>query len=228
MRVFMKKRRNIRREMTSQWFNQRPELDGKVRKPSQTTSTWRFGTLPGSLWIIAERKATFAVGAASPSASGRALRLHTGDLRLLRRQVMHARRTLMNSVTASVPVYLSNQPLDRRNESPVWRSVLSLYNFRPHFPQRPLNLTAIWWFAAITVHSWVKINLWDSSLGQGFEDTLDFVLVTITYCDSSICRRYPSYNLRREHGQGIQYHPAKIQGRGKNRNSTTWRPSDQK
>lgn len=134
----------------------------------------------------------------------------------------------LNPVTAPVPVYLSNQPVDRRNESPVWHSLRSLYNFRPHFPQRPLNLTAIWRFAAITVHSWVKINLRDSSLGQGFEGTLDFVLVTITYCDSSICRWYPSYNLHREYGQAIQYQPVEIQGWGKNRNSTTWRPSDQK
>lgn len=44
------------------------------------------------------------------------------------------------------------------------------YNFRPRFPPRPLNLTAIWRFSAITIHSWVKINLWDASLGQGFED----------------------------------------------------------
>lgn len=67
--------------------------------------------------------------------------------------------------------YLSNQ-LVEWSEVEEWEScvtpALSLYNFRPHFPQRPLNLTAIWRFAPITIHSWVKINLWDSSLGQGF------------------------------------------------------------
>lgn len=89
------------------------------------------------------------------------------DMKPLQRQVMHVSRTLMNSNQSLVPVYLSNQPMDRRNESPVWHSLRSLYNFRPRFPQRPLNLTAIWRFAAITVHSWVKINLRDSSLGQG-------------------------------------------------------------
>lgn len=100
--------------------------------------------------------------------------LPAGDMRQLQGQVMHGREQNpheLKAATASVPVYLSNQPVDRRNEGPVWHSMLSLYNFRPNFPQRPLNLTAIWWFAAITVHSWVKINLWDSSLGQGFEDT---------------------------------------------------------
>lgn len=88
----------LRREMSFLWFNQRPELDGKVRKSSQTTCTWRFVTLPGSLWIITERKVTFAVRAASPSwtsASGGVF--HAGDTRLLRRQVMHVSRTLMNS-----------------------------------------------------------------------------------------------------------------------------------
>lgn len=71
------------------------------------------------------------------------------------------------------PVYLPNQLVEeRRNERPVWHQPFSLYNFRPHFPPRPLNLTAIWWFAAITIHDWVKINLWDASSGQGFEDAL--------------------------------------------------------
>lgn len=68
--------------------------------------------------------------------------------------------------------YLPNQLQEQgRNERPVWHQ-LSLYNFHPHFPPRPLNLTAIWRFAAITIHSWVKINLWDASWGQGFEDAL--------------------------------------------------------
>ncbi len=69
-------------------------------------------------------------------------------------------------------MYLPNQLQEkRRNERPVWHQ-LSLYNFRPHFPPRPLNLTAIWRSDAITIYSWVKINLWDASLGQGFEDAL--------------------------------------------------------
>lgn len=121
-----------------------------------------------SFWLLKE-KATFDVRAASLSwtpASGRARR-DEFDMKLFQRQVMHVSRTLMNLNQSLVPVYLSNQPVDRRNESPVWHSLRSLYNFRPHFPQRPLNLTAIWRFAAITVHSWVKINLQDSSLGQG-------------------------------------------------------------
>lgn len=41
------------------------------------------------------------------------------------------------------------------------------------------------------------------------------MLVPITYCDSSICGWYPSYNLHRECAQGIQYHPAEIQGQAK-------------
>lgn len=69
-------------------------------------------------------------------------------------------------------VYLSNQLVEKkRNERPVWHQRShSIISF-PIFPQRPLNLTAIWQSAAITIHSWVKINLWDSSLGQGFEDS---------------------------------------------------------
>lgn len=62
-----------------------------------------------------------------------------------------------------------------RGEEEEWKAcvtpALSLYNFHPHFPPRPLNLTVIWQFAAITIHNWVKINFWDASLGQGFEDT---------------------------------------------------------
>lgn len=77
-------------------------------------------------------------------------------------------------LSASVPEKPCVFIQSARGEEEEWEAcvtpALSLYNFRPHFPQRPLNLTAIWWFAALTIHSWVKINLWDASLGQGFED----------------------------------------------------------
>lgn len=134
------------------------------------------------------------------------------DMRRLRRQVTHAGRTLVNS----------NQWL-RRSQciypiSPWTGGMRALCDTRcspsiisvPYFPQRPLNLTAMWWFAAITVHSWVKINLWDLSLGRytwlcaGYDNLPWFIYL----------RMVASYNLHREYGQGIQYHPAEIQGRG--------------
>lgn len=83
---------------------------------------------------------------------------------------------LMNPTSHRVPVpqkKLCIYPI-KCGEEEQWEAcvtpALSLYNFRPHFPPGPLNLTAIWRFAAITIHSWVKINPLDASLGQGFED----------------------------------------------------------
>lgn len=74
------------------------------------------------------------------------------------------------------------------NERPVWHQ---LYNFRPHFPLRPLNLTAIWRLACLNHSQLSKNKPLGCILGTGVwrrtqhTPALDFVLVTITYCDSS-------------------------------------------
>lgn len=157
----------------------------------------------------------------------------------LRRYVTLVTTALMNPTSHCFPVperpCVFTQSVHREEEE--WKACVtpapSLCNFLPHFPPRPLNLTAIWWFAAITIHKWVKINLWDASLRQGFEVTFgetllpDSVLVTplwftVSADDSThiICNqsRVRIYNIIL----------VKIQGWGKNRKSTTSRDSEQK
>lgn len=112
-------------------------------------------------------------------------------------------------------------------EEEEWKACVtpatSLYNFRPHFPPRPLNLTAIWWFAAITIHSWVKINLWDASLGWGLKTYSNRMTRAWLWAGYDnllwfILSADDSPHVARDYGRGIQYHSAKTQEWGKNRN----------
>lgn len=158
----------LRREMTFQWFNQRPELDGKDRKPLTDNKHMEIWDASEFIMNYCGKKGDFCSWVP---------RLQAGLQPLEELLAAHRRHETPHGRWCMCAEPSWTQLL-RRSQCiyPIspWTGgmkalcdTLSLYNFRPHFPQRPLNLTAIWWFAAITVHSWVKINLWDSSLGQG-------------------------------------------------------------
>lgn len=89
-------------------------------------------------------------------------------------------------------------------EEKEWKACVTpafaLYNFRPLFPPRPLNLSHM----AVCCHNHSQLSK-NKPLGcilgtGGWRHHLpDFVLVTITSCDLAW---FSSYNLRREYGQG--------------------------